>query len=301
MQGNRNLFEEIGYQFKQGTMTTRLIIANVAVFLVIQILITFFRLSQVSAPFLMELTDNLFTLDTQLSNFIFKPWGLVTSIFAHFSLWHLLMNMLFFYLSSKIFKLFFSDRRLIHVYILGGISGGLFEVVIRLFIPDLADAKILGASGAIMAVFTALAFHRPMMKVSVFILEVPLILLAGLFILSDFINIGTGDHTAHFAHLGGALIGFLSVRNLHSRKNIINFSEKTTTKIKVYFSNMFKSKPKMKVEKGGRTAKTDEQFNAEKKLKQDEINKILDKISKSGYDSLSKAEKEFLFSQSNKR
>ncbi|MFN5984516.1 MAG: rhomboid family intramembrane serine protease [Fluviicola sp.] len=291
----------ISQLIKTSPVYVKLILINVAVFFLIHAVFAFERLTGKTELHSFGILDSIFTLSTRPIEILFKPWTVVTSIFAHYDFMHLLMNMLFFYLSSKIFKLFFSDRRLIHVYILGGIAGGLFEVLIRLFIPDLADAKILGASGAIMAVFTALAFHRPMMKVSVFILEVPLILLVGLFILSDFINIGTGDHTAHFAHLGGALIGFLSVRNLHSSKNIINFSEKTTAKIKVYFSNMFKSKPKMKVEKGERTAKTDEQFNAEKKLKQDEINKILDKISKSGYDSLSKAEKEFLFSQSNKR
>lgn len=291
----------ISQLIKSSPVYVKLILINVAVFILIHSVFAFDRLTGKTEFHSLRILDSIFTLSTRPLEILYRPWTIITSIFAHYDFMHLLMNMLFFYLSSNIFKLFFSDRRLINVFVLGGIAGGLFEVLIHLLIPDLVDVKILGASGGIMAVFSALAFHRPMMKVSVFIIEVPLILLAGLFILSDFINIGTGDHTAHFAHLGGALIGFLSVRNLQSKNNIINFSETTTAKIKVFFSNLVKRKPKMKVEKGGRTVKTDEQFNAEKKHKQDEINKILDKISKSGYDSLSKAEKEFLFSQSNKR
>lgn len=286
---------------KSSPVYVKLILINVAVFILIHAVFVFDRLTGKTDLHSLGILDPIFTLSTRPIDLLHKPWALFTSMFAHYDFMHLLLNMLFFYLSGQIFKLFFSDRRLIHVYVLGGIAGGLFEILIRVLIPDLVDVSILGASGAIMAVFTALAFHRPMMKVTVFIVEVPLILLAGLFILSDFIKIGTGDHTAHFAHLGGALIGFLSVRNLHSSKNIVNYSEMLTAKFKVFLSNVFKPKPKLKVEKGGRTTKTDEQYNAEKKQKQDEINKILDKISKSGYDSLSKAEKEFLFSQSNKR
>jgi len=297
MQGNRNLFEEIGYQFKQGTMTTRLIIANVAVFLVIQILITFFRLSQVSAPFLMELTDNLFTLDTQLSNFIFKPWGLVTSIFAHFSLWHLLMNMLFLYFSGQFFESIFDRKRLIYTYIFGGIFGGLLEILAHLTFPALqsSHAVIVGASGSIMAIFSALAFYSPNTKVNLFgVFPVRIYIIAILFLINDIIGLGSDDSTAHFAHLGGAIFGILSIQNFYSDNNVINVLYRNFGKL-ARFTNR---KEKLKPMRGGK--KTDEAYNMDKKLRQEKIDAILDKISKSGYEALTREEKSFLFDQSKK-
>jgi membrane associated rhomboid family serine protease len=240
-----------------------------------------------------------------MNGFFKSPWTIVTSIFAHFSFLHFLSNMLFLYFSGSMFIQFFTGRRLIHVYVLGGIVGGVFELLAHALFPAFADpltqTVIVGASGSIMAIFVAMAFYRPNLQVNLFgILPVRLIVIAGLYILYDVLSIGANDNIAHFAHIGGIVIGYLSIRNIHSSKNIINFSEKKTQAFRLFVANIGKKTPKMKVEKGGRRVKTDEEYNLEAKQKQVAIDKILEKISKSGYESLTKKEKDFLFSQSNK-
>jgi hypothetical protein len=122
---------------------------------------------------------------------------------------------------------------------------------------------------------------------------VRLFVLALFFLANDLIGIGnTNDHIAHFAHLGGALFGFLAMQNLNTDKNILSKIDKLLD----FVRHFFRKKSNRKVSE--RKVKTDEEYNFEKKNKQDQTDRILDKISKSGYDSLSKKEKDFLFNQS---
>ena len=107
------------------------------------------------------------------------------------------------------------------------------------------------------------------------------------------IGIGSDDHIAHFAHLGGATFGILSIRNIQSNKNILNRLQKIIEDLKL----TFKGKKKTKNTEFSKV-KTDEEYNYERKLRQEKTDVILDKIAKSGYESLSKSEKDFLFNQS---
>ena len=129
-----------------------------------------------------------------------------------------------------------------------------------------------------------------------------MIYIAGIYIMLDLFQMGGDDNVAHFSHLGGAAFGILSIYKIDSKKNVINFTRITLQNIKASFSG----KPKMKAHKGGKTTtrattqkQTDADYNLQKKKKQAEIDAILDKISKSGYDSLTKGEKQILFDQSN--
>src|SRR6218665_2134407 len=294
---------QLKYQFRSGSMHIRLILVNLIVFLGIRIAMAIAEINH-SEEALRTIGD-IFCLNTNPSEFIKHPWGLLTSIFSHFDFLHFLLNMLFLYVSGNMFLQFFTNRRLLHVYIIGGIAGGLFELIannFHSFHGMSLNLAVVGASGSIMAIFIALAVHKPNIQVLLFgAFPVKLIVLAGFYILMDLLKINSNDGTAHFAHLGGALIGFLSVTNLNSSRNIINMSESFGQRFKKFWSGIFKPGPRMKVEKGGGSRpKTDEEFNMDKKARQQKTNKILDKISKSGYESLSKAEKEFLFSQSQK-
>jgi len=146
-----------------------------------------------------------------------------------------------------------------------------------------------------MAIFTALAFYSPNTKIFLFgMFPVRLFVLALFFLATDLIGIGnTNDHVAHFAHLGGALFGLLAVQNVNSNKNILVKIDRLMQSIK----GLFKKKPKMHYTRSDQH-KTDEQYNFEKRKKQEKTDLILDKISKAGYESLSKEEKDFLFKQS---
>lgn len=307
MQTERTFIDDIKHQYKFGGMTIRLLFINVSVFLLIQILQVLGRLIGGDFDILItNLLRSFFTLDTNLGSFILQPWGLFTSIFAHFSLWHFIMNMLFLYFAGKMFESLFDQKRLLYTYLLGGVAGGLLEIIAHLIFPALQEESIVivGASGSIMAIFAALAFYRPNLKINLFgVFPIRLIFLAGFFILTDLIALGVKDGTAHFAHIGGFIIGMLSIQNINNRSNIITRVQVIGDKIVVFFNTLFSSKKKFKVKKDGGTTrttqfKTDEEFNLEAKQRQEKIDAILDKISKSGYESLTKAEKEFLFNQS---
>ncbi|MFM1915509.1 MAG: hypothetical protein RLZZ531_1178 [Bacteroidota bacterium] len=294
MQG-RNLIQEIKFQLRSGTMTNRLIIVNVSVFLLILLVKKSFLLYNIDPRTSDEWIHHLLDLNSSLPAFIRAPWGLFTSIFTHEQFGHLLFNMLFLYFSGRFFEQYFSRKKLWLTYLFGGICGGILELVANNLFPALqgTNVVILGASGSIMAIFTALAFYQPNLQVQLFgIFPIRIYFLALFFLFKDLINIGTDDQIAHFAHLGGALFGLLSIQKMHSSKNILTRLEGFFNRIKGLFS--VKKQPK-----NTRTRfKTDEEFNVEKRQKQERMDEILDKISQSGYDSLTKAEKDFLFNQS---
>lgn len=299
MQSNGTFRDELRRQYQHGGMHIKLIYVNVAVFLVITIFNFIAKVGDSS--FLGSLTEKIFTLEREPAEFIYRPWGLFTYLFAHFDFFHLLFNMLFLFVFGQYFLAFFSGRRLLITYIAGGIFGGLIEMLFALVPAFSGSGTVAGASAACMAVIAAVAFYRPMMEVSLFgVIRFPIFILGLVYIVSDFIGLGSNDHVAHAAHLGGALLGILSVTNVHSSGNIINRIETVVQRSAGNFSSIYKPGTRLKVEKGGRTRKTDEQYNAEAKSRQEKIDKILDKISRSGYESLTKAEKDFLFSQSKK-
>lgn len=297
MSNDRTLSEEIKYQLRFGGMHIKLIFANSIVFL---LMILLDLVTRTTGNMWIDIVRiKIFALQTNLGDFIYAPYGLITSIFTHFGFMHFLFNMLFLYFAGSLFRQFFSDRRMLHVYIVGGIFGGFCELIAHQFSG--MDSIVIGASGSIMALFIAIAFYRPNITINLFgIIPVKIYVIAILYLVGDLIQTFNSDGTAHFAHLGGALIGFLSIQNLHSSSNIINWTESLHQRVLAYFSGR-KKRTKMKVQSGGgRTVKSDEQYNMDAKARQERIDKILDKISKSGYESLTKAEKDFLFSQSNK-
>ena len=298
----QTFLDVIRNQIKFGGATVKLITYNVVVFIFLGITMSIIRLTQGGfvATDLNDLIHSFFTLDTNVKSFFLLPITLITSVFSHFGLFHILTNMLMLYFSGKLFEQLFDSKRLIYTYIFGGILGGVFEIIAHQVFPTLSDSNtvIVGASGSVMAIFTALAFYRPNLTVNLFgVFPIRLIFLAGAFILMDLFALGVNDGTAHFAHLGGITFGFISVQNIHSKNNLVIVLQRFIES----FSSLFNKKnPKFKVQKGGRTStvKTDEEYNLEAKERQAKIDAILDKISKSGYESLTKSEKDFLFRQS---
>ena len=288
MNNNRNIFQELKQTFLQGKMTHRLIIVNVAVFVLIQIYLAIFRLGGLVSE---DLPNTLFTLDTGLTGFLYKPWGIITSIFAHFDLFHLFSNMLFLYFSGKFFEQIWSGKQLLITYILGGIFGGIAEIAVQsiFYSTENNGALVIGASGSIMAIFIAVAFHSPQTQLLLFgKFSIRLYFLAIFFLIQDIIGIGTKDTTAHFAHIGGAIFGILSIV---TTKYIPSKSPNS----KGFFNQIFKSSKKKTV---APRFKSDEAYNQEKRTHQEKTDSILDKISKGGYESLNQSEKDFLFKQS---
>jgi membrane associated rhomboid family serine protease len=286
MENNRNFLSELKHELLKGKMNHRLLIINVAVFIFIQIWLAIGRLGGASD----DIIYHIFTLDPNFTRLLYHPWGILTSIFSHFDFIHLLFNMVFLYFAGKIYEDIFDSKRLLITYIIGGIFGGLAEIIIQsLFFPLKESALVVGASGSIMAIFVAVAFHSPNMKVQLFgRFSIRLYFVALFFLIQDIIGIGKNDGIAHFAHLGGAIFGVLSVQN----SSLLNRIETGFTSLfKGKFGTSKKQQPKSRF-------KSNEDYNQERREQQIQTDKILDKISKGGYESLTKQEKDFLFKQS---
>ncbi len=287
------LIEQLKYQFKSGSMTIRLVMVNVSVFALLQVINALERLQILT--FLEGLPNGyvsqyFFALPVFRLEILYKPWTLLTSLFAHFGFLHLLGNLLFLYFAGSTYERFFGAKRLLHLYIIGGLAGNLTEILAHQLFPALQGSSfsVVGASGAIMAIFMALAFSQPQLQVQLFgIFPLRIYMLALFFFLKDLSSIGTADQIAHFAHIGGALFGIWSIQQFwHIRLS------------RPWIGIQLKrNSPKFTVKKGGRPL-TDDEFRANKKAKQEKLDAILDKISKRGYDALSKEEKDFLFQQS---
>lgn len=291
----RSIIDEIKHQYNNGGVFMKLIFINVIVFLVINILAVTGRLMKGDTLIMMDyLIDTIFTVKTNPIEFIKQPWGLFTNMFSHKGFLHLAFNMLLLYSFGRMFLQFFSQKRLLYTYILGGIFGVLFEMGANIF-PAISSASALGASGAVMAIIFAVAAHRPNLEANLFgVFKVKLIFIAGALFLVNFLNLGVEDGVARFAHIGGAALGLISVQNLQSSTNIITMAQRFGD----WFRSLFQKKPKLTVNKGNARRMTDEEYNEDKKRRQEQTDRILDKISKSGYESLTKKEKDFLFKQS---
>jgi membrane associated rhomboid family serine protease len=306
MGNERTLKEEIHFQLKQGGVTVKLILANLFVFILLQLFLVYSRLSGLEVyTSVSELLNALFSLHPSPKEFLHYPWGLITSLFAHFQFWHFAMNMLFLYFAGKLFEQHFNGKKLFFLYLVGGIAGGLFELLAHGLFSTFFTSQhvILGASGSVMAVFCAMAAYRPNLQVQLFgIFPIRLIFLAGIFVLLDLVSIGLNDHTAHIAHIGGAILGILSVQAMESRFNLLQIGERSIHFLSSFFKRLFNRKARMNVQYGGQRGsarvKTDEEYIQDARQRQMETDRILEKISKSGYDSLSRKEKEFLFKQS---
>ncbi|TXB65370.1 rhomboid family intramembrane serine protease [Vicingus serpentipes] len=292
--------EDIKRQYKSGSALIKLIFINVAMFLLVHIVglfLWFFGISNGS-----ELMVYWLALPADFSNLITKPWSLISYMFLHESLMHILMNMLVLYFGGQIFLQFLNQNKLVGVYLLGGLAGGLLYIlafnIFPVFENVLMGSLALGASASVMAVLVAAATHVPNFVVRlVFLGNVKLKYVALVYVVLDIISIRQGNSGGHIAHIGGALLGFLFAKQLQTGKDITLF----INQLLAYFKTMFSTKRKMKVvyKNPGKT-KTDYDYNAQKKANQQKVDAILDKIAKSGYDSLTGEEKAILFDASNK-
>jgi len=290
-----SILNNLKQEFKQGTILNKLIYINVGVFLLFSILGVFSFMFQFN---LSPILDQLY-LPAENSKLLSQPWAFITYMFLHNGFLHLLFNMLWLHFAGKIFLQHLSPKQLLSTYILGGISGGLIFIIAYNYIPALAiytqNAQALGASAAVLAIMVAIATYTPNYSVRFpFIGIVKLKHIAIFSVLLDLLSIPKGNAGGHIAHLGGALFGYLYIKQLQKGNDFsIGFTKWINN-----ISNLFKSKSKLKTVH--KRKKTDTQFNTEKSAQQIAVDIVLEKISKSGYESLSKEEKSTLFSASKK-
>ena len=295
-----NFIDDLKRTFKHGNIVVRLIFINVAAYVLLMLLGVVFGLFGIRIG---SLVSDLY-LPADLLQLMRRPWTLVTYMFLHSGAWHLLGNMLWLYWFGKLFLYFFSSKHLRGLYVVGGLMGGLLYIVAYNVFPVFRDllysSTLVGASASVLAIAIATAIREPEYRINLMLVgPVRLKYFALFIVLFDFLYVGSNNAGGHIAHLGGALAGWWFARGIAQGYDITRWANTCIDAL----GNLFRKRerkprqPKMKVHvNNSRTADYD--YNARKKSKSDEIDRILEKLKKSGYSSLTDEEKRKLFEAS---
>lgn len=280
--------------FRNGSALTRLIYINCGMFLGITLLYIPFLLMGYKGIYYDMLLEWL-GVPADPGYLLYRPWTVVTYMFTHFGFLHLLFNMLWLYWFGKFFLGYFRERQLVGVYLLGGIAGAaLFILCYNIFpyfdrITRLSSWAI-GASASVMAIVFAVCTYLPQQRIYLFLIgPVKLIYLALFTVIIDLLSIQSGNAGGHIAHLGGAAFGWLFACNIRRGRDWATWITRPYDWWKREKSPRRKMHVKYRRPQGSPGAGTSQKQQSER------INEILDKISRSGYESLTSEEKELLF------
>lgn len=297
-------WDQIKNAFNQSDNSLYKIIAiNLLVYAVLVVLWVFLSLS--GAGDLYYSIRSYLMMPASPSYFLTQPWTVLTYMFAHDRFFHILFNLLFLYWFGLLVNEYLGSRKLANLYILGGLAGGLFYMLIYNLAPlfsDVVDSSLmLGASAGVYAIVVAAATLTPNTTFRLLLLgPVKIKYIAIFYVLVAFANTAGSNAGGELAHLGGAALGFVYIIQLRNGRDL----GVPVQAVGQFFERLFSNKPKVKVT----YRKKNYEYKSEplKPTKngeitsQEEIDRILDKIAEKGYDSLSKDEKRRLFDFSNK-
>lgn len=281
--------EQLNIRIQQLNSAEKLILINVVCFVLPMLIKTVLFLFNISSTNFF----NWFELSASWIDLSTKPWSIITYSFLHSGFFHLFWNMYLLFFSSKLFLNLFPSNTFFNVYFLGVVVGGITFILSYTFFPAFQNSSpvMIGASAGVMAIFIFMSTYSPDLEIRLILFNVKLRYLGIAFLLLDIVQIPYGNAGGHLAHLGGAILGFYYVKQLKNGKDIgkpfKNFIDKII--------NIFRRKQKMRtVYKREKSQKTNKNAS-DAGEKQKRIDAILDKISISGYESLTQAEKDFLF------
>ena len=297
-----NIIDEIKQSFNKGNYLTRLIYINAGIFLVVKLLSVIFTLLGISNIWISYLE-----LPAFLQTLLKQPCSIITYMFMHHDFIHLIFNLLTLYWFGKMFIGYFSQKQLVGLYFLGGIGGALFYMLAYNFVPSLSShlflSYLIGASASVMAIIFALVRYIPDEDVHLALIgPVKLKYLGIAMLVLDVIGTTSINAGGSIAHIGGAVTGyFFAQLIINSGKDITE----PINRVIGWVNDLFKQNKKPKFTVHRNTSKTDEEWNMENKNRKrennEEIDRILEKIKKSGYANLSDEEKKRLFDLSNKQ
>ncbi len=280
---------DLKYQYARLNIAEKIIAINVVVFIITRLISVLFGVTGVSLVSWFELPKDFFS-------FITQPWSIITYSFLHGGFMHIFWNMLMLFYVGRMFVNLFSSRRFINVYFLGVILGGIIFLLSYNIFPALTGKNnvLVGASAGVTAVLIFLCTYMPNQEVRVVFFNVKLWHVGAFFVLTDLIQIGYGTNIGgRLAHLGGAFLGYIYAKKLMDGVDIgSGFSGMID-----WFLNLFNNDKKAPLKTVYRkpTSNLKKEVSYEKETHQRQVDAILDKISKSGYESLSSEEKDFLF------
>lgn len=282
------IIDNIKHRFKNAGIVEQLIYANLAVFLLVFIFNTFGFLFKANTNFLV----NWLALPSDTNLFLIKPWTIITYGFLHTKFLHILFNLIGLFYIGHLFKEYFTSKQVLNFYIYGTIFGGILFILSYNFFPVFSSSKdqniLMGASAGVYAILVGIATYLPNYQFKIPLIGfIKLWHIVALWIFLDIIQIPVNNAGGHFAHLGGALFGFFYVYTISNKK--LNFMNP--------FKELFKKKEKKLKTVYNSGNKTPKGSYGYKSKNQREIDEVLEKIKKSGYDSLTQEEKDFLFKQ----
>jgi len=303
---NRSFLDNLKNFFFSRSILSRLILVNIIVFILANLVSLYYYLFQIPSDvsicgMAVSKFTYWFAVPSNTLLLLQKPWTLFTYMFLQENFFHLLFNMIMLYFGGTLFLHFLGGKKLISMYITGGLAGAAVYILAFNFLPVFSNVSkcsmALGASASVLAVLIAIAVHIPDYSIQLILFgRVKMKYIAMILILIDVLSIQKENPGGHIAHLGGALWGFTYILLMKNKWDIYKIFNLPGS----FFKNIFKPKPKLKVEYKKTRPLTDDEYNKNRAEKQKKIDAILDKISKNGYSSLSKEEKEFLFSTSSK-
>lgn len=273
-------FDKISSEFKLSSNLNKIIYLNIIFFVIIKVCSSIFFLFEINTN---EFFNKLY-LPAEINLIKLQPWSIFSFMFIHLNFVHLIFNMLWLYFIGNIFLQWLDDKQLIFIYLLGGISGGLFFVLCYNYIPllqkNIENTLALGASASIFAIMMAITIYKPDHKIQIpFIQKIKLKNITIFLTIFYIVSLSGGNTGGYLAHIGGGIFSFIYMKQLNTSK---------------IFKSIFKNSSKFN-EKD-----SDYIYNQKQNKKNKEIDIILEKISKSGYKSLNKKEKEILFKSSKK-
>ena len=292
------IIDEIKNSFRKGTVLNKLIYVNVGIFLLVQLVHIGIVLS--NAPEAYDSFMRLLAVPSGLETLKVRFWTLFTYMFFHKDFFHILFNMLLFFWFGRLFMAELGEKKLLGIYLLGGLAGAILYIAAYNLFPffdAVVDQSIaLGASASVIAVVMAVSVYVPERRMHlVFIGPVKIIYVALFFFIISSVVDFTVNTGGKIAHMGGALVGVLFALNYKQGKDITRGFDRLMDRIVSWFKP---GRSKMKVTH--RRPVSDLEYNKRKVEEQKEIDRILDKISRAGYDSLTKSEKEMLFKMKKK-
>lgn len=291
-----DIFTDLKRTFNSGNILAKLIYINVGMLVVVRLtslLLTLFNID--GFPYMQYLQ-----VPASVELLLCRPWTLITYMFTHFDLLHILFNMLWLYWFGGLFLTFFSERQLGGLYLLGGLAGAVLYLVSYNLFPyfrALVDRSyMMGASASVMAIVFAVSFYRKDLAVGLFLFgRIKLIYLALFTFVLDLLSVTSETNAGgHIAHIGGALFGIWFASRIKEGKDLTAPVNRLLDRV----VNMGKRRPKMRVTY--KRPETDYEYNARKHRETVDLDTILDKLKRSGYESLSAEEKKKLFEASKK-
>ena len=294
--------DDIKSPFKTGNSVGQLLVINIFIFLalvIFQFILTISGFPPDESSSIFHSVVSWIAVPMHFNELLYKPWTFFTYMFVHYSLWHIFGNMLMLFVFGKIFQEYASSKRVFAVYMYGALIGALLALITYQFIPTFklhapADFMV-GASAGVMAIVLAAATLVPDYALQLLLIgPVRLKYIALFVVVLDMIGVTYFDNAGgHLSHLGGALFGYVFVAQMKKGKDLSSGFNSFIFRLK----QLFQRKSKIKVVH--KRSISDEEYNLKRKIRQEEIDEILDKISSSGYESLTKKEKEILFKASN--